>query len=121
MDFNKNQPIYLQIADYINENILMENWNEGDRIQSVRDLSAKLQVNPNTVMRTFSHLQNEGILFNQRGIGYFICEGAIDKIRSFKKEHFVEVELPEVFRTGKLLGISPEELCQFYSEYNEEI
>lgn len=121
MDFNKNQPIYLQIADYINENILMEKWKENDRISSVRDLSAKLQVNPNTVMRTYSYLQNEGILYNQRGIGYFICDGAMDTIRSFKKEYFVEVELPEVFRTSRLLGISSKEFCQYYSEYNEEL
>lgn len=120
MEFNRNQPIYLQIADYINENILLEKWKEGDRILSVRELSMNLQVNPNTVMRTFTHLQNEEIIFNQRGIGYFVSEGSTDRIRDMKKQHFVAVDLPEVFRTGKILGVTPDELGNHYRNYLKE-
>ena len=121
MDFNKNQPIYLQIADYINENILLEKWKEGERIQSVRELSMNLQVNPNTVMRSYTFLQNEEVLHNQRGIGYFISEGSLNKIRKIKKDHFVDVDLPDVFRTGHLLGVTPEELSAYYSDYLKEV
>ena len=121
MDFNKSQPIYLQIADYINENILLEKWKEEDRILSVRELSMNLQVNPNTVMRTYTYLQNEEILYNQRGIGYFISEGAINKIRTIKKRQFVNIELPVVFKTGNLLGVTPRELSTYYENYLEGI
>lgn len=121
MDFNKNQPIYLQIADYINENILLEKWKEGERILSVREMSMKLQVNPNTVMRSYTHLQNEEVLHNQRGIGYFISDGSTAKIREIKKSHFVEIDLPDIFRTGHILGITPDELCTYYSQYLEDI
>ena len=58
MEFRKNQTIYLQIADYICENIMAEQWIKGDKIQSVREMAATIQVNPNTVMRTYSHLQD---------------------------------------------------------------
>lgn len=120
MEFNKNHPIYLQIAEYINENILLNRWNEEDRILSVRELSMDLQVNPNTVMRAYTYLQNEEILHNQRGIGYFVSPGASEKIRTMKKEHYIKIDLPEVFRTGKLLGVKPEELSHYYQNYLEE-
>lgn len=121
MEFSKNQPIYLQIADYISENILTEKWKEGDRVYSVRELSMKLQVNPNTVMRTYNHLQSEKVLHNQRGIGYFISEGSTDKIRKIKKDNFVKIDLPEIFKTGKLLGVSPRELSDLYQNYLKEV
>lgn len=119
MEFNKNRPIYLQIADYIYENILLEKWKEGERISSVREMSMKLQVNPNTVMRSYTHLQSEDVLHNRRGIGYFISEGSVEKIQSIKKEHFIETDLPDLFRTGSLLGVSPRELCDYYIKYLE--
>jgi len=121
MEFNKNQPIYLQIAEYVSENILTEKWKEGDRVLSVRELSMKLQVNPNTVMRTYNHLQSEDVLHNQRGIGYFISEGSTEKIRSIKKDQYIKVQLPEVFKTGKLLGITPGELSDLYTQYLKEV
>jgi len=80
-----------------------------------------LQVNPNTVMRTYTHLQNEDVLHNQRGIGYFISEGSVDKIKSSKKNHFVQIDLPEVFKTGSILGVTPDELSEYYIKYLEGI
>lgn len=121
MDFNKNQPIYLQIADYINENILLNKWKEGERILSVREMSMNLQVNPNTVMRSYTHLQNEDVLHNQRGIGYFISEGSLNKIKNIKKNRFIEIDLPEVFKTGRILGVTPRELSDYYTNYLKEV
>lgn len=117
MDFNKHQPIYIQISEYIYENILLGKWKEKERISSVRELSMNLLVNPNTVMRAYTYLQKEGILFNQRGIGYFIAENATSKIKDLKKTHFIDVDLPDVFKTGKLLGISTDELREYYINY----
>jgi DNA-binding transcriptional regulator YhcF (GntR family) len=90
MEFRKKQSIYLQIADYICENIIAEQWVKGDKIQSVREMAATIQVNPNTVMRTYSHLQDLGIIFNQRGIGYFVADDALQKTKAIKKEDFIK-------------------------------
>jgi len=76
MEFNQNKPIYLQIADGILEKILSSELKEGDRILSVRELGAELGVNPNTVMRSYEKLTLDGIIYNQRGIGYFVADGA---------------------------------------------
>ena len=70
MEFTQPQAIYLQIGDYICENILRRSWHGGDRIPSIRELAMDVQVNPNTVTRTYAYLQDQGIIFNRRGIGY---------------------------------------------------
>ncbi|MGL1893946.1 MAG: GntR family transcriptional regulator [Spirochaetaceae bacterium] len=117
MEFNSKKSIYNQISDLICENILLEKFKEEDRIQSVRDLAVELEVNPNTVMRAFSFLQDEGIIFNKRGIGYFICEGAKDMVLKLKKSSFVKEELPTIFKESSLYGIDPDALKLYYQEY----
>ena len=74
MEFGDSNAIYLQIADQLSENILLRKWSPGDRIPSVRELAVSVEVNPNTVMRTFNYLQEKGIIYNKRGIGYFVSD-----------------------------------------------
>lgn len=114
MDFRESQAIYLQIADYICEAILREKWKEGDRIPSVRELAVSMEVNPNTTMRTFNYLQDKGIIYNKRGIGYFISEDGKAKTLELKKQEFIEEEIPRFIKSMKLLGVSMEELKNFY-------
>ena len=68
MEFKDKQSIYLQIADYICEQILLGKWPPNERVPSVRDLGGMMEVNPNTVMRTYDFLQNKEIIFNIKNI-----------------------------------------------------
>ena len=117
MEFNQSQAIYLQIGDYVCEQILIGRWNEGDRILSVRELGVDLQVNPNTVMRTFDFLQNNEIIFNKRGVGYFVADQAKEKIIEYRRNQFMDHELPVFFKNITLLGMSFDELKFRYDEY----
>ncbi|MFW5760498.1 MAG: GntR family transcriptional regulator [Cyclobacteriaceae bacterium] len=105
MDFDNNKNIYLQLADNISESVLQKRHNPGDRIPSVREFAAEVGVNPNTVMRTYSELQNQGIIENKRGIGYFVTESAPEIILKQKKELFFQQELPHFHKKLKLLDI----------------
>ena len=116
MDFKETQAIYLQIGDYVCEQILVGRWAEGERLLSVREMGVALEVNPNTVMRTYDFLQNREIIFNKRGVGYFVAEEAKRKITEYRKAQFLEQDLPHVFKNMKLLGMS---LKDFEKEYNE--
>lgn len=118
MEFKKNQTIYMQIADFICENIMTNKFPEGDKISSVREMAANIEVNPNTVMRTYSHLQEEGIIQNKRGIGYFVTEGASQKIKKMQKEEFIKEVLPELFKKMELLQIDFKELKNIYESVN---
>lgn len=117
MEFKDKQSIYLQIADYVCEQILLERWPPGERIPSVRDLGATLQVNPNTVVRSFDFLQNLNIIANQRGVGYSATGDARKLILAFRKERFIETELPEFFKTIYFLDISLDELQKRYNAF----
>lgn len=120
MDFKDKQPIYIQIADYICEQILLGKWPPGERIASVRDLAVIMEVNPNTVMRAYEFLQNKEIIFNKRGIGYSAAENADQLVIVYRKERFMENELPELFKTMYLLNINIEELQARYEAFVSE-
>jgi len=117
MEFRETQAIYLQIGDYICEQILLGRWNEGDRILSVRELGVDLQVNPNTVMRTYDFLQNNEIIFNKRGVGYFVAENAKRMIIDYRRKQFLEQDLPVFFKNITLLGMTFDELKIHYEAY----
>jgi GntR family transcriptional regulator len=115
MDFSKKQAIYLQIGDLICENILSGKWKADEKIPSVREMAGSIEVNPNTVMRTYGYLQDKGIIYNQRGIGYFVAKDAFEKTRNMKKEDFINRDLPELFKTMDLLNIDFEDLKKYYT------
>ncbi len=119
MKFNSNLAIYLQIAEYICEKILTKKWTEEDRIPSVREMAVDVEVNPNTVMRTYAYLQDKGIIFNKRGIGYFIDKEAYKNTLEMKKQEFVKFELPQLFKLMNLLKIDLRELEKMYNNFLE--
>ncbi len=119
MDFNDQQAIYLQIAELICEQILLKRFKEDERIPSVREMAVQLEVNPNTVMRTYEFLQAKNIINNKRGVGFFVATDGIEKATDFRKKEFLENELPKIFKTAHLLNISFDDLKeQFRSSEN---
>ncbi len=107
MNFSNHKPIYLQIADVLYEQILSEYYKADERIPSVRELAISIGVNPNTVARVYEYLQNEQIIYNKRGIGYFVSVEARTKIIEKQKHEFLSEELPQIIKKMKLLEISP--------------
>ncbi|WP_316737906.1 GntR family transcriptional regulator [Pedobacter aquatilis] len=120
MEFRDNKAIYLQIADYVCEHILLGKWKADEKVPSVRELAVDMEVNPNTVMRTYELLQNKGIINNKRGIGFFIDEHAIDNVKNYRKVQFIDDELPVVFRNIYLLNIGFDELEAKYKSFVKE-
>lgn len=113
MEFSGNKPIYLQIAEVICDRILSGELQPEARIPSVREYGAEIGVNPNTVMRTYEKLTADGIIFNKRGIGYFVAPDATGIIRNVQRQHFLEEELPAILRKMRLLDIDPHVIQNF--------
>lgn len=109
MEFNSNKSIYLQICDAICEQILSGALAPDARIPSVREYGSEIGVNPNTVMRSYEKLTNEGIIYNRRGIGYFISSDAREIVLKEQSREFIENELPQIIKRMKLLGLDPKE------------
>ena len=110
MEFDSNKSIYLQIYDAICESILSGRLCADSRIASVREYGAEIGANPNTVMRSYEKLTNDGIIYNKRGIGYFICPDARAIVLNAMKQEFMEKELPLILKKLHLLEIRPEDI-----------
>ncbi|GGZ31188.1 GntR family transcriptional regulator [Echinicola pacifica] len=110
MEFTESRNIFLQIADWVCDQILQEKFAPGDRIPSVRELAEEMEVNRNTVMRTYSTLQDQKILDNKRGIGFFVAENAPTQIHQRQKAAFIENELPQLIHRVKVLNLNYQDL-----------
>lgn len=119
MEFKETQAIYLQIVDFVCDSIVAGKWKAGERVPSVRELGVQLEVNPNTVMRAYDCLQEREIIYNKRGVGYFVGDEASGQITHARRIEFIGTELPEFFRRMKLLGIPFHTLEKEYEKYRE--
>lgn len=117
MEFKEDKAIYMQIAEFVFAQILLGQWPEEKKIPSVRELAVNLEVNPNTVMRTYEMLQNMELIFNKRGIGYHVAQNAAEKIKVHRKQQFIEDELPSFFQNLYLLGMTLDELKPRFNEF----
>ena len=127
MEFSSTQPIYLQIVNWVLEQILSGNWKAGEKVMSVRELAVHFEVNANTVMRSYDYLQNNQILMNKRGIGFCVAENAVEIIKNLRKKQFMEEEVPVFLKHLRLLNIDIKEIINLYnvnsvktSEINEQ-
>jgi len=120
MDFKANKPIYLQIVDFCFQRILSEEWANDNRIPSVRELGLTLQVNPNTVMRSFEYMQAEDIIYAKRGMGYYVSPEAKKKILILQKKEFFDEILPATFEAMDLLDIGIDEVTDRYKQFKSK-
>lgn len=112
MNFNEHKAIYLQISDSICEKILNNEYRTDERIPSIRELGALLGVNPNTVMRSYEHLKLNDIIYDKRGVGFFISPNAKNIVKTIFKKEFIEMELPQIIKKIKLLDIASDDIFE---------
>jgi DNA-binding transcriptional regulator YhcF (GntR family) len=116
MDFKPNYPIYLQVADFICEKLLKNEWANGDKLPALKDLAVTTSVNPNTVIKSLGYLVDNNILSTQRGVGYFFTDNARAITQELKRRQFIDEVLPEVFASMDLLGLDIDALTRIYAQ-----
>ena len=114
MNFTNDKPIYVQMADRLMDEILADKYKDDDRIPSVREYAVLLEVNTNTAVKAYDELSRANIIYNKRGMGYFVTPGAKKQILKERKRTFMKERLPELFRQMKLLGITLEDVKVAY-------
>ena len=117
MNFKDNKAIYLQIADRIGDQILSGALIPDGKVPSVRELAAEIEVNANTVVRTYDHLQHSGVIYTKRGLGYFVDPDAKEKIVTSRRNQLMQGEMDYFLGQLKAVGITPAELQQLYQDY----
>lgn len=113
---NSEKPIFIQIMEMIEDDILSGVYKTNDIIISTTQISKLLSVNPTTSVKAVSNLVDEGILYKKRGIGMCVNEGAREKILSQRKERLYQETIPELLEEVKKLGISKEEIVEFITK-----
>lgn len=113
------QSIFLQIADRIRDAILVGLYKPGSKIPSVREMAAKLEVNPNTVVKAYDQLLAGGLIVSQLGVGFFVCEGALEIVLEERRKVFFKEIFPAIVKEMKMLHISTEEAVNYLRMLNE--
>lgn len=117
-NLDSSRPIYLQIIERVQMNIITGRYQPGDKLPSVRDLAQEAAVNPNTMQKALSELERSGLIYSQRTSGRFITEDK-ELIHQMKKE-LAAAEVSAFVAHMKQLGITPEEIRQLLAETIEE-
>lgn len=112
MHFNPDgeKPIYVQMAEWIEENILSGAFPEEAQIPSTTDISAQYKINPATALKGMNILVDKGIIYKKRGLGMFVSEGAAEKLRSERKQEFFEKFVKSLMSEAEKLGITKNEV-----------
>lgn len=117
MDFQESKAIYLQIADKIMDDIMAGTYEAESRLPSVREYAAMVEVNANTVMRTYDFLAQRGLIYNRRGIGFFVEGEARNRITDMRRTTFYATEMPFFMERLTTFCVSPDELKELYINY----
>lgn len=112
MTFNNDKAIYIQMADRLCDDILAGTYSDDDRVPSVREYAVSLEVNTNTAVKSYDQLARDGIIYNRRGLGYFVTPGARDSIMQARRKAFLDTTLPSLFRDMRLLGIGIDDIVR---------
>ena len=115
MIFTNDKAIYIQMADRLCDEILSGVYKDDDRIPSVREYAVLLEVNTNTAVKAYDELARANIIYNKRGLGYFVTKGAKKQILKERKNEFMKERLPELFRQMQLLDITLEDVKSEYA------
>lgn len=111
---NSKEPIYTQIIRYFKKSIVKGKIKGGERILSVREYASELKVNPNTIQRAYTQLEDEGLIYTQRGIGKFVVDDEV-KIDELRIE-MLEGVITSFMRETKELGVKKEDIVRIIDE-----
>ena len=116
MNFTNDKPIYIQMADRLMDEILADKYKDDDRIPSVREYAVLLEVNTNTAVKAYDELSRANVIYNKRGLGYFVTPGAKNQILKERKKAFMKERLPELFRQMRLLDIDIKDVDEAWAK-----
>lgn len=108
--FSDDKPIYIQIAEQLEDAIFTGTFPEETQIPSTTELSVSLQINPATVLKGMNILVSENIIYKKRGLGMFVTSGATEKIRKKRQESFYEDFISPLVSEASKLGLSKDEI-----------
>ncbi len=120
LNFDSEKPIYLQLAEGIEDDILKGIFGEETQVPSTTEISVTMKINPATAGKGVNLLVDEGILYKKRGVGMFVSEGAQLKIAEKRKESFYENFITKLLEEAQKLNISKQEIISMIGRADHE-
>lgn len=108
--FEGREPIYVQIAQQIRDEVLTGVLGEEEQVMSTTQYATTYRINPATAAKAFAELVTEGVLYKRRGLGMFVAAGARDRLRAEHRRRFFAEQLDPVLRRAEILGLTPEQI-----------
>ena len=110
LNFEDDRPIFMQIAEGIEDAILSGVFPEESQIPSTTEISVNYKINPATALKGINILVDDNVIYKKRGIGMFVCEGAVEVIKDKRKERFFEGFVLSLVNEAKKLGLGESEI-----------
>ncbi|MCL2827734.1 MAG: GntR family transcriptional regulator [Oscillospiraceae bacterium] len=121
INFADERPIFIQVAEGIEDGILVGAYPEGEQVPSTTEISVTYKINPATALKGVTRLAEEGILYKQRGLGMFVSQGAVERVRQKRKAAFSEQYISRLTREAKRLNLTLGEIVELIERsYNRE-
>lgn len=112
IDFSTDKPIYMQLAEGIEDAILSGAYGEETQIPSTTEISVGYKINPATALKGINMLVENGIVYKKRGLGMFVSTGAKEKILDKRKENFFESYITSLVAEAKKLSITKDDILK---------
>ena len=110
LDFNGERPIFLQLADELQEGIISGIYPEQSQIPSITEYSVAYKINPATALKGINLLVDEGLLYKKRGIGMFVSDGAKEKLLAIRRNDFFVKMVAPLIKEAEYLNMNKTEL-----------
>lgn len=120
LDFDSGKPIFLQIAESIQDAILSGAFPEEEQIPSITELSASLKINPATALKGVNLLVDQGIVYKKRGVGMFVNKGATEKLRDIRQQQFFDNYISGLVEEARRLGLTADDVKKLIERGFEE-
>lgn len=112
LDPTRTEPIYIQMAQWLEDEILSGRLQEEDKLYSQNQLAELFQVNPATAGKALTHLMDKGIAYSKRGRGTFVQQGALKELRRERSGTMLDTLLEQLVEQAKLLELSKEDVLE---------
>lgn len=119
-DFDSEVPIYMQVAEEIEDAILSGAFPEESQVPSTTEISVTYKINPATVLKGVTLLAEQGILYKKRGVGMFVCEGALQSILEKRRRQFYDAYIVRLLEEAQKLHIGREEIVRMIEGENHD-
>ena len=120
INFDNERPIYIQLSEAIEDNILKEIYKEDEQIMSTTEISLNFKINPATAGKGINILVDEGILYKKRGLGMFVSKGAKETILQKRKNYFYKSYVLPLKEESKKLGITYTEIIKMLERADKD-